>query len=63
MLVFDLTPDLGASGAHTSHFPQRSIQIDLPFAEALPDTVTFLMYLEFHNYVQINALKQVFTDF
>jgi hypothetical protein len=63
MLVVDLTPDLAASGAHTSHLPQGNIQIDLRFAEALPDPVTCLMYLDFDNSVQINALKQVFTDF
>jgi hypothetical protein len=63
MLVFDHTPDFTASGAHISHLPQGSIQIDLRFAEDLPHRVTCLMYLEFDNSVQINALKQVFTDF
>jgi hypothetical protein len=63
MLVFDLTPDLAASGGHTSHLPQGSIQIDLRFAEAFPDPVTCLMYLKFDNSVQINTLRQVFTDF
>jgi hypothetical protein len=63
MYLFDLTPDLAGSGGHTSLLPQGSIQIDLRFAEALPDLVTCLMYLEFDNSVQTNTLKQVFTDF
>jgi hypothetical protein len=61
--VFDLTTDLTFSEGHTSHFIQGCIQIDLRFAEALPDPVTWLMYLKFDNTVQIDSLKRVYTDF
>jgi hypothetical protein len=63
VLVFGFTTDLTASGAHTSHLPQGSIQIDLRFAESLPDPVTCLIYLEFDKSVQISTLKQEFTNF
>jgi len=46
MLLFDLTPDQGASEAHTSHHEQGNIRVELKFAMPLPKAITCLMYLE-----------------
>jgi hypothetical protein len=40
MLLFDLTPDHGASECHTSHPTNGNIRIVAKFKEALPDAVT-----------------------
>ena len=49
MLLFDLTPDQGASEAHTSHPEQGNIRVELKFAKPIPEAITCLLYLEFHN--------------
>ena len=45
MLLFDLTPDQGASEAHTSHPEQGNIRVELKFAKPLPEAITCLLYL------------------
>jgi len=49
MLLFDLTPDHGASKAHTSHPLEINIRLELKFAKPLPEAITCLLYLEFDN--------------
>jgi hypothetical protein len=49
MLLFDLTLDLAASEVHASHPDNGHIRVELKFAKALPDPVTYLLYLEFEN--------------
>jgi hypothetical protein len=46
MLLFDLTPDSGASEGHASQPDSGKIEIEIKFANSLPDAVTCLMYLE-----------------
>jgi len=41
MIVYDLTSDLAASEGHASHPTNGDIRIDLKFAKALPEAVTF----------------------
>ena len=61
MLLFDLTPNQGASEAHTFHPEEGNIRVKLKFAKPLPEAITCLLYLEFHNSVLIN-LARVTTD-
>ena len=42
MLLFDLTPDRGASEGHTSHPDNGNIRIEFKFKKALPDAITCL---------------------
>ena len=63
MLLFDLTPDLGASEGHTSHPENGNIRIELKFNKALPEAITCLLYLEFDNSVRIDKLRTVSTPF
>jgi len=62
MLLFDLTPDQGASEAHTSHPEQGNIRVEMKFAKPLPEAITCLLYLEFDNSVLINLVRNVTTD-
>jgi len=45
MLLFDLTPDRGASEAHTSFPKNGNIRIELLFSKQLPESITCLLYL------------------
>ena len=62
MLLFDLTPDRGASEDHTSHPEQGNIRVDLKFGKPLPEAITCLLYLEFDISVLINLARNVTTD-
>jgi hypothetical protein len=48
MLLFDLTPDLGASEGHASPADSGSIRIEITFKEALIKTIICLLYLEYN---------------
>jgi len=63
MLLFDLTPDQGASEGHTSHPEQSNIRLELKFAKPLPEAITCLLYLEFDNTVLINSARNFTTDY
>jgi len=62
MLLFYLTPDRGASEAHTSHPEQGNIRVEMKFAKPLPEAITCLLYLEFNNSVRINLARNITTD-
>jgi len=54
MLLFDLTPDRGASEAHTSLPENGNIRIELQFNRPLPESITCLLYFEYDSTVLIN---------
>ena len=62
MLLFDLTPDLGASG-HSSHMDNGNIRLELKFSKPLPDSITCLLYLQFDNSIRINVSRKISSDF
>ena len=61
ILLFDFTPDQGASKSHTSHPEEVNITVELKFAKPLPEAITCLLYLEFDNSVLINLARNVTT--
>jgi hypothetical protein len=63
MLLFDLTPDSGASECHISYPKNGTIRIEAQFKEALPDAVTSLLYMKYDNCVRIDKNRAVTTDF
>ena len=63
MLLFDLTPDHGASGAHTSLPENGNIRIELQFSRPLPESITCLLYIEYDSIVLINFSRKFTTDF
>jgi len=62
-ILFDLTPNQGASEAHTSHPEQGSIKVELKFAKPLPEAITCPLYLEFDSSVLINLALNVTTEY
>jgi len=63
MLLFDLTPDHGASEGHTSYPDNGNIRVELKFAKPLPEAITCIFYLEYDNSVRIDNSRTVSTDF
>ena len=63
MLLFDLTPDRGASEGLTSHPDNGNIRVELKFAKPLPDPITCIFYLEYDNSVRVDNSRTVSTDF
>ena len=63
MLLFDLTPDRGASEGHTSHPDRGNIRIEGGFAKALPVVTTYLLYLEYDSCVSVDSSLNVTRDF
>jgi len=63
MLLIDLTPDQGASEAHTSHPEQGNIRVDMNFAKPIPEAITCLLYLEYDSTVHIRLARNVTTDY
>ena len=63
MLLFDLTPDQGASEGHTSHMGSGNIRVELKFNKSLPESFTCLMYMEFDNSIRVDNQRVVTTDF
>jgi hypothetical protein len=63
MLLFDLTPDRGASEGHASHPDSGNIRIEIKFAIPLPDAVTCLLYLEYDNCIRVDSSRTVTTDY
>ena len=63
MLLFDLTPDQSASEGHSSHPDNDNIRKELKFNKPVPDAITRLLYLQFHNSVRIDKTRTVSTDF
>jgi len=63
MLVFDLIPDRAAWEGHSSNPENGHIRVEARFDKALPDPITFILYLEYDNYVRIDLLRNVTTDY
>ena len=63
MLLFDLTPDWGASDGLTSHPDSGNIRIELKFKKTLTVPITCLLYLEYDDCVRIDSSRIVTTDF
>lgn len=64
LTAFDLTPDLSASdNAHWNLIKHGSVRIETRFAEALTTTINCIVYAEFDNVIEIDAMRQVITDF
>ena len=62
MLLFDLTPDRGASKGHPSHPENGNIRIEFTFTKPLLEAITRLPYQEFDNYVLVDFSRNFNTD-
>ncbi|XP_074604064.1 uncharacterized protein F54H12.2-like [Brevipalpus obovatus] len=63
---FNFAPDLsdgcGVIG-HLNPIRRGSLRLELKFRKPLPSVVTVLLYCEFDNLLEINAERQIATDF
>ncbi|XP_046587815.1 uncharacterized protein F54H12.2-like [Neodiprion lecontei] len=64
LLAFDLTPDLSANcTSHWSLIKQGTLRVEVRFDDALKETVNCLVYAKFDNLIEVDAARQVITDF
>jgi len=63
MLLFDLTPDRGASEGHTSHPDNWNIRMELKLSEPLPEPMTCIFPLKYDNSVRVDTSRKVTTNF
>jgi len=62
LLAFDLTSDLSASEDCANLLSQGNIRIEGQFGQALPSTVTALVYLESDAICEISRFREVYTS-
>ena len=62
LYAFDLTPDL-CSAEHYSLIKDGSLDLDVHLKYALPDSRTFVFYLEFDNIIEITKERNVLVDY
>lgn len=64
LFAFDLTPDLSAHfSSHWNLVRSGSVRIEVRFANALTETINCIVYAEFDNMLEIDANRQIVTDF
>ena len=62
LLGFDLTPTL-CNGAYADPTQSGNVDIELKFAEELPETISVIVYCQYANKIIINKGRKVTTDF
>lgn len=62
LYALDLTPDLSSS-EHFNPIKTGNVRLSIQFAEALPHTVTCLVYGEFESLIEIDKSRNVIFDF
>lgn len=63
MLLFDETPDRGASEGYISHLNYATITVKLKFSKVLPEPITCIFYLEFDHSILNHKSINVSRDF
>jgi hypothetical protein len=61
--VFDITPDLSASGQHWSLNRQGTLRLEVKFKVALPETISYIIYSEFNSIIEIDSYHSVILDY
>ena len=60
---FDLTADQGSEQGHLHPIKTGNLRIDLQFVGGLPEAINIIVLGEFDNQFEINALREVTTDY
>lgn len=64
LFAFDLTPDLSANAStHWNLIKHGSVRLEVRFAEPLAHTVNCVIYSEYYNLMEIDAARQIITDY
>lgn len=61
--AFDLTPDLSAGGNLWSLNKQGTVRMEVKFKNALPETISCIVYAEFKNIIEIDQYRNVLIDY
>ena len=62
LFAYDLTPDLD----HDDHYPlvkHGNLRIEAEFRNALPETISLLVYAEFDNVIEISHNRNIIYDY
>ena len=62
LYALDLTPDLSSS-EHFNPVQTGNVRLSIQFAQALPHTVTCLVYAEFESLIEIDKSRNIVFDF
>ena len=62
LFSYDLTGDL-CNGSHFNLIRSGNLRLSLTFAEALPNVVNCIIYMEYQNIIEINKNRQVLFDY
>ena len=62
LLGFDLTPTL-CNGTYADPVQIGNVDIELKFAQELPETISVIVYCQYSNKIVINQVRKVTTDF
>ena len=62
LYAIDLTPDL-TSSEHFNPVQTGKVRLSIEFAQALPHTVTCLVYAEFESLIEIDKSRNIIFDF
>lgn len=63
LAVFDLTSDLSCNESHWNIIKSGTLRAEIRFAEALTKTVTFLIFAEFDNIIEIDKNRNINIDY
>jgi len=63
LFAFDLTPDLSIDAGHFQLVKQGNLRLELHFAQALPTTISVVVYAEFDNVIEIDRSRNVLFDY
>uniref|UniRef100_T1J0X3 Uncharacterized protein n=1 Tax=Strigamia maritima TaxID=126957 RepID=T1J0X3_STRMM len=63
LFAFDLTQDGSASKSHFNLVKQGTLRVELRFKNALPETVSLLIFAEFQSLIKIDKNCNVISEF
>lgn len=63
LTLFDFTADMSCRDHHWSVIKSGTLRFEVRFAQALPSTVTAIVYAEFDNLVEIGENRTVSLDY
>lgn len=61
--VFDLTADLSCNESHWNIIRSGTLRAEIRFAEALTKTITFIIFAEFDNIIEVDKNRNINIDY
>jgi len=59
---FDISPSI-CNGGHTEPVKQGTLKIELEFQQALPSTISVIIYADFENNITVDKFRNVIKDY